>query len=259
MIYNRLAVALLSSLSGERGTSTNAVIARYLVTHAQELGDATIKGIAAACNVGVGSVSRFCRDTGFAGFDDLRSALMEARHSFERASQANAFALRANEHAGLVSESLLQVALTIDERLLEALVDDLCAFERVFVCGMLKAQAAAVDLQVDLLMLGRYADTCVSYAEQLDRIAHAGRNDLVIVFSYTGAYFEAHDLSATLARLDRPRIWMVAGARRSQPDYVYGCLSFASGQGQLAHPFQLEMAAALIAQEYARRLGEPEG
>ena len=244
MIYDRLAVTLLSVLATEREGTTNATIARYLLAHTNELRDITVRGVATACNVGVGSVSRFCRDAGFASFEDLRAALMGSGYSFEQAPKG---------HADLVCDALKQVEATIDRRLLGLLTDDLLSYKKVFTCGMLKAQAAAVDLQVDLLMLGKCAETCVSYAEQVERIAAAGRDELVVVFSYTGDYFFARDLSERLARLDRPRIWVVAGTRQAQPDFVYGCLPFASTHSQLTHPFQLEMAAALIAQEYARR------
>lgn len=244
MIYDKLIVALLSSLATKSEGSASETIARYLVTHANELNDITVKGVAAACNVGVGSVSRFCRETGFGSFDELRNALVESGSSFD---------LAPDEHARLVGDSLALAQQTVSKSMMRALVDDLVAYEKVFLCGMLKAQAAAIDLQVDLLMQGKFAQTCVSYVEQLDHIATAGREELVIVFSYTGSYFDAHDLSRELARLDRPRIWMVAGNKQPQPNYVYGCLAFESNHSQLAHPFQLEMVAALIAQEYARR------
>lgn len=246
MIYDKLIVALLSSLAAEREGTTNATIARYLVTHASELRDVTVKGVASACNVGVGSVSRFCRETGFGDFGELRHALEEVGPSFE---------LAPSNYAELLGESLSLSTRTIDNRMLHALVDDLFTYNNIFICGMLKAQAAAVDLQVDLLMLGKYATTCVSYAEQMERIAAAGRDDLIVVFSYTGSYFDARYLASALTRLDRPRIWMVAGSKNPQPDFVYGCLTFESKLSQLTHPFQLEMAAALIAQEYARRAG----
>lgn len=259
MIYDRLIVALLSVLATEREDSTNATIARYLVTHAGESSNFTVKGVAAACHVGVGSVSRFCREAGFSSFDDLRAALEETSRSFEQVGRGETLPSRAAEHAGLIGDALQLAARTVDERMLQALVHDLLTYEKVLVCGMLKAQAAAVDLQVDLLMLGKQADTCVSHAEQLERISTAGRDELVIVFSYTGSYFSSCNLSRALARIDRPRIWVVAGAREPQPDYVYGCLSFASDRSQLAHPFQLEMVAALIAQEYARQKGTLDG
>lgn len=249
MIYDRLVVSLLSALAAERGDTTNATIARYLVTHVSELHDVTVKGVASSCNVGVGSVSRFCRDMGFLGFDELRQALVETSRSFER-TEGDTGGL---QHARMVGDALQLAARTVDADVLHLLVEDLRTYEKVFVCGMLKAQAAAVNLQVDLLMQGKYAQTSVSYAEQLDHICQAKRDELVVVFSYTGSYFWARDLSQALARLDRPRIWVVAGTRRPQPDFVYGCLPFESNHSQLTHPFQLEMMAALIAQEYARQ------
>ena len=252
MIYDKLPVALLTALASERQGSTNATIARYLIAHGSELGDASVKGIARACNVGVASVSRFCRDVGFTSFDELRGALTATSRSFEVASTADSLAQRTTDHAEAVAESLRQVARSMDGRMLQALVADLHSYDKVSAFGMLKAQAAAIDLQVDLLMLGKQVDTCVAYAEQLDRIARAGRDELIVIFSYTGDYFSARDLTDALARIDRPRIWIIAGARKPQPDYVYGCLAFDSSLSQLGHPFQLEMAEALIAQEYAR-------
>ena len=257
MIYDMLPVTLLSALASECQDSTNATIARYLIAHAGDLSDPSVKGSARACNVGAGSVSRFCRNVGFRSFEELRDALAATSRSFETASDASSFAVRANDHARAVVDALHQVARTLDERALQALVADLHAYERVSAYGMLKAQAAALDLQVDLLMLGKQIDTCTSYAEQLERIAHASREELIVIFSYTGDYFTNRSLTDALARLDRPRIWMVAGTRKQQPACVYGCLSFASEGTLLGHPFQLEMAEALIAQEYARTT--PEG
>jgi DNA-binding MurR/RpiR family transcriptional regulator len=49
MIYNKLPVALLSLLATEDADSTNAQIASFLLEHAQEVGDVSVKGLAAAC------------------------------------------------------------------------------------------------------------------------------------------------------------------------------------------------------------------
>lgn len=253
MIYDTLPVALLTSLAVERQGSTNGHIARYLLAHVDELNDLSVKGLASACSVGTGSISRFCREVGFESFGALRQALLDSRRSFQRTSDASSFRERADEHARQLSDGLLRVARSVDERMLAALVDDLCTYERVSTYGLLKAQAAAIDLQVDLLMLGKVVDTCTSYAEQLDRIASAGRDELIVIFSYTGSYFDEHDLSDALRRIDRPRIWMVCGSRRQLPAYVTGCLAFESDGSQLGHPYQLELVAGLIAQEYARR------
>jgi hypothetical protein len=72
-----------------------------------------------------------------------------------------------------------------------------------------------------------------------------------VVFSYTGSYFDVRDLRESLARLDRPKIWMVCGSPRPLPPFVADRLSFSSNQSRFGHPYQLEYVAGLIAQEYA--------
>ena len=250
MTYDKLTVALLSMLSAEDRDSTNAEIARYLLSHVDEAGALSIKELAAAAHVGTGTISRFAREAGFASFAELREALDGFTKQFVPISGATPES-RASELAERVSQSIRQATDGVDRTALQRLAHDLHAYERVSAYGLLKGQAAALDLQVDLLMQGKWIDTCTALADQMEHIARAGKDELVIVFSYTGAYFEYGDLGAALRRLDRPRIWMVCGARRPQPDYVSDLLSFSCDLSRLGHPYQLEAVAGLIAQEYA--------
>lgn len=253
MIYDKLTVSLLGTLASERRESTNAHIARYLLSHQDELGELSVKGLAQACNVGTGTVSRFCREVGFSDFDELRQGIANTARRYEEVGVGDTQEVRGLELSATVSSALGQAVATVDWEALNRLVDDLLSYERISVFGMLKAQAAAVDLQVDLLMQGIYAETCVSHAEQLDRIAGAGRDELVVVFSYTGSYFDAHDLSEAMRRVDRPKVWVVCGRRHKLPPFVADRLLFTSSGRQAGHPYQLELVAGLIAQELAHR------
>lgn len=253
MIYDKLTVALLGALASERRESTNAHIARYLLSHQDELGDLSVKGLAQACNVGTGTVSRFCREVGFADFDEMRQGIEASARRFEEVGVGETQEVRGIELCATVSSALGQAAGSIDWEALDRLVDDLLGYEHISVFGMLKAQAAAVDLQVDLLMQGIYAETCVSHAEQLERIAKAGRDELIVVFSYTGSYFDARDLTEAMRRVNRPKIWVVCGRRHKLPPFVADRLLFTSTGTQAAHPYQLELVAGLVAQELARR------
>ena len=192
MIYDKLTVALLGALSTERKDSTNAHIARYLLAHQGELANLSVKSLASACSVGTGSVSRFCREVGFESFEELRREFCTSSRSFERAPEPSGDGGAASLCQGICA-ALQQAAASVDAAALSHLVDDLCAYEHVSSFGMLKAQAAAVDLQVDLLMQGKYVDTCVSHAEQLKRIASAGKGELTGVFSYPGRNVYAGD------------------------------------------------------------------
>lgn len=244
MIYDKLTVALLGALATERQDTTNAHIARYLLTHQEELPDLSVKAVAQACQVGTGSVSRFCREVGFESFDELRRAYGSSERRFEAAGVPSS----ADGLVAHICQALEQVEATVDREALGRLVDDLRSYEHVLVFGMLKAQAAAVDL----LMQGKYVDTCVSHAEQLARIARAGADTLIVVFSYTGSYFDSRDLTQAMRRSYRPKIWVVCGRRHQLPPFVADRLLFSSTGSQLAHPYQLELVAGLIAQEYAR-------
>ncbi len=255
MIYDKLTVALLGTLASESRDSTNAHIARYLLSHQDELEVLSVKALAQACNVGTGTVSRFCREVGFADFDELRQGIAGTQRTYEQIGVGDTPEVRGLELCAAVSSALGQAVSGVDWGALDRLVGDLLSYERISVFGMLKAQAAAVDLQVDLLMQGICADTCVSHAEQLDRIAKAGSDELVVVFSYTGSYFDAHDLTEAMRRVDRPKIWVVCGRRHQLPPFVADRLLFTSSGSQAGHPYQLELVAGLIAQELVRRQG----
>ncbi|MBR1828070.1 MAG: hypothetical protein IJ781_00975 [Atopobiaceae bacterium] len=250
MIYDKLQVYLLTELMTQSSDSAYAEIARYLLGHASTPEALSIKEIARACHVGTGTVSRFAKDIGFASFAELRKACEDNHVSFD-AVTGNTASERAEGLARHVALSVAQAAASIDKATLGQLVGDLCSFDKVSAYGLLKAQAAAVDLQVDLLMQGKQIHTCATPAEQAQRIASAKADELILVFSYTGTYFDHGALKESLRRPDRPRIWMICGSREKVPAFVHGCLLFSSDQSQLGHPYQLECMAGIIAQEYA--------
>lgn len=253
MIYDKLPVALLSLLAAEDADSANARIANYLLNHASAGQDLSIKSLATACHVGVGTVSRFVREAGFEDFAELRETFKNAQNGFERTA-GNDAPSRTVALARAIGGSIARVAKSIDHNTLARLVNDLRSYEEIGIYGLLKAQAAAIDLQVDLLTLGKFADTCTLLADQAQRIATAGPNKLIVLFSYTGAYFDAVNVADALRRPDRPRIWMVCGEARPLPPFVHDRLLFSSDHSRLGHPYQLEYVAGLIAQEYAATL-----
>ncbi len=250
MIYDRLQVALLSTLLSEKAGSPYALIAQYLLAHAGRPDTLSVKAVAQECHVGTGTVSRFAKDVGFASFADLCAACAETRANFDEMPGDNV-SQRAEALARHVALSVARAAASVDTDALARLVADLHAYEHVSAYGLLKANAAALDLQVDLLMQDKYIHTCATPAEQARRIAAARDDELIIVFSYTGTYFDSCDVADALRRRDRPRIWMVSGDTESLPAFVYDHLRFASNHDRAGHPYQLECIAGIIAQEYA--------
>jgi hypothetical protein len=248
VIYRKLAVVLLSVVSTEPAGSTNAVIAEYLLTHRGEAATMGVRQLAEACAVGTGSISRFCREVGLAGFTELHSALAEDEDVFERVQGPDARRQWAREAAGALGKA----ALSVSQAKLAELAREVRSNERVSAFGLLKAEAAAFCLQTDLLLLGKRVYTSVAYADQMAHILSAPADELTIVFSYTGDYFGYRAFKQDEVRNLRKReIWVVCPRGVELPDFVSDVVPFDSDGSQLGHPYQLEAVASLLAQEYA--------
>ena len=112
----------------------------------------------------------------------------------------------------------------------------------------------AFNLQSDLLMLGKQTYSHISYKQQLQYISSAGADDLLIIFSYTGSYFDYPDIRSLKNKLKKPKIWLISGKQESHPEFIDQVSTFDSKQDQNSHPYQLQFIASLIAQEYSRRI-----
>lgn len=251
MIIEKLPVVLLSTMAAEKSTSTNHLIASYILSHPDEAADMGIQQLAEACYVGTGSVSRFVREIGLLNYNELRSLLKETQfrmdHSFLQGSAEN----RRSSFSSFLSEALIKAERSVNQKQLEKLCADIRAYESVYAFGLLKAESAAISLQSDLLMMGKNIYTAAAYADQIETIRSADKKDLILIFSYTGTYFSSHSFREKEKRLLLPKIWMICGTKEKVPWFVDETLRFESEGRREAHPFLLEMAASLISQEYA--------
>ena len=117
--------------------------------------------------------------------------------------------------------------------------------ERGYICNITLECHSVLNLMT--------LDSYVSYFQQMEHILSADENDLIIVFSYTGSYFDYENLRALQKKLEAPKIWMITSAQQEYPYFVDEVLTFQSLQDQGSHPYQLQFIASLIAQEYFRR------
>lgn len=249
MIYNKLSIILLTQIASQPNDTTDSQIAYYILNHLDTIQNDSISELAFKCNVSNSSISRFCRNIGLNDFSELKESLNDQTFKFEIASSSNDMKTRTLEHYSKVQESINDVALTIDMKVLFELVKDIYQYKQVTLLGLLKASSAAINLQVDLLMLGKLVNVKLTYNEQLDFISHANQNDLVIIFSYTGAYFD-QGLRFTKNLNNVPRIYLITGTECEENQFIYRNICFNSKLDQISHPYQLIFVSSLIAQEY---------
>lgn len=253
MIYDKLPIVFLSTIVSEKNGSTNCVIATYILDHLEDMQNIGIKDIAKKCNVAVNSISRFCKEIGLKDFVELKELLLSTNLYFEEQSKSLSLYGRIEDYGNKIAESIQMVKNTIDVHQLIKLCDDIKKYKRIGIFGLLKAGAVVINLQVDLLMLGKQVYTNISYTQQMQYILTADKNDLIIIFSYTGSYFDYQDLKALKKRLNAPKIWMISSNKENYPSFVDEIISFESLQDQSSHPYQLQFIASLIAQEYSKR------
>ncbi|MBR1658777.1 MAG: MurR/RpiR family transcriptional regulator [Oscillospiraceae bacterium] len=257
--YGKLPIVLLSELAAGRADSYNCRIASYLLGRMGQ--SVNVEEIARECYVSKSAVSRFCRDVGLEDFSELRDLLLASEGYFGSVAPGLPAREQAERFCALASDSMRLVAESLDPAALDRLAAEIAGAERVACFGMLKAETAALALQSDLVMLGKRAVTKVAFQEQMELLASAGPETLVLVFSYRGVYFD-YGLPRDILK-GRPRLWVVTGSRDAKARLrragvpVNGVLSFASRQDFASHPYQLLLAAGLIAQRTAEHLRQP--
>ena len=243
MIYGKLPVTFLSAIASEKNGSTNSAIAAFILEHLDEIKGMGITELAEVCHVSASTISRFCKEIGFDSYAELREILETSQLTAEPTSE--------DPIDGII-ESLEMVKRSLDIEKVRQLCREIARYQRVAAFGLLKAEAAAIDLQCDLLMQGKQIFTNVSYPQQMEYILSAGSEDLILIFSYTGSYFEYQDLRGLTEKLRAPRIWMIAGAQKDYLPFINETLLFDSAHTQTGHPYQLQAVASVIAQEYSK-------
>lgn len=243
-----------STLASEKKDSTNSQIATYLLNHLDDIKDIGIQEMAKECSVAMSSISRFCKEIGLNDFNELRELLISIKMNFEQYSSSSKAKNRLEEYSLKVKESITMVEKSIDMQQINALCKEIQKYQQVGIFGLLKAGAVAFNLKSDLLMLGKQTYSHISYKQQLQYISSTNEDDLLIIFSYTGCYFDYPDISTLKNKLKKPQIWLISSKQESYPDFIDHVITFDSKRDQNSHPYQLQFIASLIAQEYARRI-----
>lgn len=253
MLYDKLPIVFLSTMASEKKDATNSQIASYILDHLEDVSHMGIQEMADSCHVAISSISRFCKEIGLRDFAELRELLSSTNMRFEEQSSSSTPQERLHDYSEKVVESIQMVENSVSMDRIDSLCDAIHQHEHVALYGLLKASGVALNLQGDLLMLGKQSFTSISYAHQIEEILSAKEEDLIIIFTYTGGYFDYQDLRALKRRKTIPAIWLICSEGSSYPEFIHDVVTFHSLRDQNSHPYQLQFIASLIAQEYARK------
>lgn len=251
MIYGKMPVLFLSAVFSEKNGSINNTVAHYILEHQELVKEMGITELAEACHVSTSSISRFCKEIGLDNFAELRELVQNNQMVFEHNPSPSGTQQVIHSTVQKITDSIHTVGKTVDPRKLLQLCQEIHRFQKIAAFGLLKAETAAISLQCDLLMQGKQIFTQVSYPQQMEYIQSATEEDLILIFSCTGSYFDYQDLRSKKEALRRPRIWMITGVEKEYPPFIDETLTYPACYGQAGHPYQLLTIASLIAQEFA--------
>lgn len=258
MIYGKLPIILLSAMASEADGSKECLIAHYILSHRSEAADMSIVALAERCHVSVSSISRFCRALGLSDFAELRALIRRADWHYEPASRAPSPEQRVADTLGLLHASLDRAASSVDMKAIDILCRKIDAYERVALFGLLKAGTAAQCLQADLLLQDKVTVCKLPLSQQMEYMERADERDLILIFSYSGIYFDY--LSKRMPEgLHRAHVVFITGAQGVKSPCIDQLIRFDSDLSQASHPLQMQLMAALIAQEYAHLRRNREG
>ena len=256
MFYGKLPIIILAEMVSSDTDSTSHVLASYLLDHLQEMDDITIRRLAEKTHASISSISRFCKDIGLEDFAELKSLLSSTTFHFETCSESRNPLRQKDDYVEAVTKSLEQVRESIDMKKLYQLAEEIRDHEKVYVFGILKGETAAMNLQTDLVMLGKKAITKVRYSQQLQELSRVQPEDLVILFSFKGIFYDyGYPRWNSPYRERRPRTYFITSDPKAQENPAFSeVIHFESDKRESSHPYQLQLVASLIAQCYSHLL-----
>ncbi len=186
-------------------------LADYLISNLEAMSQLTIAEIADAAGVSSATITRFCETLGYAGFSQLKSAMVIALEQKRKDREQFAIADgditeedNADETLVKISfqeaEAISATARNIDRKQLDAAVQAILGCRRLDIYGLGSSYLAALDLQQKLHRIGLTAYCWNDNHLALTSAAVLTKDDVAIAFSHSGVTTEVFQMVETAKR-----------------------------------------------------------
>ena len=255
-----LIIILLSTLNDEPKGSNNYKIAKYMIENMRDLEEYSLTDLAQACYVSNSSISRFCRDIGLKDFNALKNQI--AKFSVESARLKESLTMK---NMNLINVSIicknvisnLNYFLENDiEKQINTLVQEISSYQKIAAFGYMQSESVACNLQFDLQTSGKLIFSCFNIKDQADYITDADENNLIIIFSESGTYFDRIFPRAKPFKSNKkkPKICMITSDQSIEYPFVDFYIRYNSKGGYASHPYPLQLISDLICIRYSETL-----
>ncbi|WP_296883404.1 MULTISPECIES: hypothetical protein [unclassified Thomasclavelia] len=245
-----LSSILFAVIEKEEPGSTNYIIADYIIKNSQDLDNISTVELAKACNVSKASISRFCRKIGLEDFLALK-ILIRSYKPGKTVSQKYSFKQTTDDDViNFIDESIDKMTLLkkhLDRTLLNEITQDINKYQRVYLMGLQQSAGIMISLANDLMTFKKYAFAIMEPKKINQILKNATDQDLIIVFSATGSFFEKIlPRKNIINKNNPPRIYLITTIKTDIYSFVYKNI-FLDDEYNFSSNLLLNIYASLIA------------
>lgn len=191
----QIGTTLMGMVNTTSHRSTNHHIAIWVLSNLEHLDYITEPEMAAACNVSKSSINRFCKELGFANFQQFQTEVLRFHRPYNMKYDLSleegfdpARPLLEN-YTGLVARYAQELNRRVDDAVLDEVAHDIDTFEQVVILGELQSGAVAIGMQHNLFSTGKVVTAYTYSTEQREILRTLEPGTLLIIFSLFGNFF----------------------------------------------------------------------
>ena len=183
-------------------------IADYVLESAKDVLYMSITELANACNVGDTSVFRFCRHLGMNGYQDFKVDLAQAVSEQNATPVVQGCIVESNDSTDVMIQKVLNNNISalhetyqlIEPTTLTRTASWLCSAEHICFFGVGASSASALEAKNRFLRVCPRVECTQDARMQLMRASLMTRDDVAILFSYSGATKETVNIAKAAKR-----------------------------------------------------------
>ena len=120
----------------------------------------------------------------------------------------------------------------------------------------MQSESVACNLQFDLQTSGKLIFSCFNIKDQAYYITDADENNLIIIFSESGTYFDRIFPRAKPFKSNKkkPKICMITSDQSIEYPFIDFYIRYNSKGGYASHPYPLQLISDLISIRYSETL-----
>lgn len=185
-------------------TAAHKKLADFVISNPEFVLNQSISEVAAACDVGEATISRFCKVLGFKGYHDFKLSIVKHLQEEERGGAAGKTIENDDSVLSVVQNILAQNIKTLNETSnlireedITKAVDYLSSAGRIMFFGVGSSFAAALEGYNKFMRITPHA--CINMETHMQYVAASlmNKNDVAVVISYSGSTKETVEIART--------------------------------------------------------------